>query len=416
MQVVIASIVLPYPLTSGGAQGLFNMIDSMRHDHQLTLIFPQNGGNTLRAMRQLQALWPNVDLRPYPYWRQLLHPRFLIDKARRAFGLHFRSDDPHFRVKRILKPYGYYMTSDFGRFIRRIIELKQPDLFQSEFFPYLPIASLLPAGLPRLFVHHELRSVRNERMLQGIIDSANYRLSDNELKLKQQVEQQELDLLNQYDAVITLTEVDRALLNQRGVRVPIFTSPLSVNTPVIKPQPWNGKLLFLGGFEHLPNQEGLRWLLNEVLPMIDKVTAPLSIVGSGWNETWLDALNTSGIPLQLQGYVEDLPSVTQGCIMVVPILSGSGMRMKLLEAAALGTPVITTSVGCEGLGLRHLEHCLIADTPAQFASAIARLTQDEALRSRLAEALQRHFEQHYSPQAMAHLREEVWQSVISTQS
>lgn len=416
MQVVIASIVLPYPLTSGGAQGLFNMIDSMRHDHQLTLIFPQNGGNTLRAMRQLQTLWPNVDLRPYPYWRQLLHPRFLIDKARRAFGLRFRADDPHFRVMRILKPYGYYMTSDFGRFIRRIIEQKRPDLFQSEFYPYLPITSLLPAGLPRLFVHHELRSVRNERMLQGIIDSANYRLSDNELKLKQQVEQQELDLLNQYDAVITLTEVDRSSLKQRGVRVPIFTSPLSVNTPVIKPQPWNGKLLFLGGFEHLPNQEGLRWLLNEVLPMMDKVSTPLSIVGSGWNEPWFDALNTSGIPLKLHGYVEDLLSVAQGSIMVVPILSGSGMRMKLLEAAALGTPVITTSVGCEGLRLRHLEHCLIADTPAEFASAIARLTQDEALRSRLAEALQRHFEQHYSPQAMAHLREEVWQSVISTRS
>ena len=58
MKVIIASIVLPYPLTSGGAQGVFNMIEELRNDNDITLIFPENADNTRTAMHELQQLWP----------------------------------------------------------------------------------------------------------------------------------------------------------------------------------------------------------------------------------------------------------------------------------------------------------------------------------------------------------------------
>ena len=186
MKVIIASIVLPYPLTSGGAQGVFNMIEELRNDNDITLIFPENADNTRTAMRELQQLWPDVDLRPYPYRRQLIHPRFFFDKARRAFNLKFRADNRRFQIDRILQHYGYYMTGDFKRFINSIINEKKPDLFQVEFYQYLKMADILPKGLKKIFIHHELRFVRNDRFLQP------YSLSRKEARLQKFIEVEEI--------------------------------------------------------------------------------------------------------------------------------------------------------------------------------------------------------------------------------
>ena len=410
MKVVIASIVLPYPLTSGGAQGVFNMVEELRRQHEITLLFPVNAGNTLSAMHELQRLWPDVDLRPYSYARQLRHPRFVIDKAVRAFNLHFRSQDKDFQVHRLLDHYGYYMTSDFRRFILDILAEKKPDLVQVEFYPYLKVADLLPEGVKKVFVHHELRRVRNERFLQP------YRLTERQKRLRDFIAREETEDLNKYDAVIALTDTDRQQLVRQGVTVPIYSSPLAVSTPALRPQPWNGRLLFIGGFHHTPNQEGLRWLLSEVLPRIDwnrpGMAKGLDIIGKDWTTEWVDVANRSNLRIHIPGFVEHLEDVARGSIMVVPILSGSGMRMKILEGTALATPIITTTVGVEGIALTHDESCLIADTPEAFARALERLMSDAELHLRLATQAQNVFEQQYSRHALSQARQAIWQSVI----
>lgn len=411
MKVVIASIVLPYPLTSGGAQGVFNMVEELRRGNDITLIFPENAGNTLTAMAELQRLWPEVDLRPYSYARQLRHPRFLIDKAVRAFNLHFRPGSLRFQVHRVLDHYGYYMTADFARFINDIVRQKQPDLIQVEFYPYLKVIDLLQTSAPKVFIHHELRRVRNERFLQGI------RLTKSEQRLRDFIASEETSDLNKYDAVVALTDVDRQTLLCQGVRVPLYCSPLAISTPTLRPQPWNGRLLFVGGFAHTPNQEGLRWLLSEVLPRIDwhapGMATGLDLVGSGWTHDWVARANASTLPVHVLGFVEHLEDVGRGSIMVVPILSGSGMRMKILEGAALATPIVTTTVGVEGIGLTHGISCLQADTPQAFADALVRLMTDQSLRQQLCTAAQEIYENNYSRLALSRVRHEIWQQVLN---
>jgi len=410
MKVVIASIVLPYPLTSGGAQGVFNMVEELRRDNDITLIFPENAGNTLSAMAELQRLWPEVDLRPYSYARQMLHPRFVFDKAIRAFNLRFRPKSRSFQVHRILDHYGYYMTQDFGRFLNEIIDEKQPDLIQVEFYPYLKVIDLLETKAPKLFIHHELRSVRNTRFLQGIP------LSKKEQRLSEFIAQEEVDDLNKYDAVVALTDIDRQTLQKQGVTVPLYCSPLAISTPTLRPQPWNGRLLFVGGFNHTPNQEGLRWLLSEVLPRIDwkasGMASRLDIVGNGWTNEWVAKANASQLKVNVMGFVEHLEDVGRGSIMVVPILSGSGMRMKILEGAALATPIVTTTVGVEGIGLSNEQSCLIADTPQAFADALQRLMGDAVLGQRLCTAAQEIYENNYSRLALSKQRYNIWQQVL----
>ena len=407
MKVVIASIVLPYPPMSGGAQGIFSIIEELRHQHEVTFIFPVNGDNTMPAMHKLKKRWPEVDLRPYGYLRQMCYPRFIIDKAKRAYGLHFKSGDSDFIVHRLLDHYGYYMTRDFSRFVNGIIAEKQPDLVQVEFYPYLKVADLLPAGFPKVFVHHEIRCVRNERFLQD------FALTEEQKQQSQAIAAEEVVDLNKYDAVIALTDNDRQTLRDMGVTVPLYTSPLAVSTSLLDHRPWQGDLFFVGGFSHTPNEEGMQWFLSQVAPLVKwPAGCRLNLIGKGWTEEWLRQYNSSALTVKLHGFVERLDEVAAGCIMIVPILSGSGMRMKILEGAALSTPIITTTVGVEGIGLSHDVSCLVADTPKDFAEALQRMMQSESLRYRLARNARQTYDQHYSRQSVANIRQQIWQQVV----
>ena len=99
--------------------------------------------------------------------------------------------------------------------------------------------------------------------------------------------------------------------------------------------------------------------------------------------------------------------------MIVPILTGSGMRMKILEGAALGLPVITTSVGVEGLDFPDKEACLIANSPKEFAQALVNLMRDRVLRKQLATQAQQIFEQKYSKKAQTEKRNNVYKEITS---
>jgi glycosyltransferase involved in cell wall biosynthesis len=98
--------------------------------------------------------------------------------------------------------------------------------------------------------------------------------------------------------------------------------------------------------------------------------------------------------------------------MIVPLLTGSGMRMKILEAMAMSMPVITTTVGVEGIPLVDGESCLIADTPEAFAQAIKKLSEDAVLRSKLGKAANQVFMDAYSPQQLAKVREKIYYQIV----
>ena len=179
-----------------------------------------------------------------------------------------------------------------------------------------------------------------------------------------------------YDDFIASIKKDRQLLEENGVTTRIYVSPaavLSSDNPYLE---YDGRLTFLGANSHVPNQEGVKWLLDEVVPLLKSDSVPrLDLIGKGWNNMRHDGK----IEIRTTGYVDDLAQALRGSVMLVPILSGSGMRMKILEAAANSVPFITTSVGVEGLDFRDGDSCIIADTPLAFAQAIDRLTGDRAL-------------------------------------
>jgi glycosyltransferase involved in cell wall biosynthesis len=133
-------------------------------------------------------------------------------------------------------------------------------------------------------------------------------------------------------------------------------------------------MLFLGSFRHTPNQEALDWFAWKVMPLVVKAcpNARLAIVGS--DPPPRHSLPVPEENLDIRGFVEDAREpLARYAVFVCPILSGSGVRVKLLEAFAAGMPVVSTRLGAEGLAENDGDVCLLADDPQEFADRVVRL-------------------------------------------
>jgi GT2 family glycosyltransferase/glycosyltransferase involved in cell wall biosynthesis len=154
---------------------------------------------------------------------------------------------------------------------------------------------------------------------------------------------------------------------QEGLRAGIHASHFAFRYGGREP----GSMLFVGSFRHTPNVEAIEWFVERVLPRIleRKPDARLVVAGSDPPPRSLFAKATRGV--ELLGFVEDIRTEL-ACreVFVCPILSGSGVRVKLLEAFASGIPVVSTSVGAEGLARTDGEFCALADDPGDFASKV----------------------------------------------
>jgi len=142
-------------------------------------------------------------------------------------------------------------------------------------------------------------------------------------------------------------------------------------------------LIFCGSLRFSPNLEAARWFLEYVFPLVLRRFPDLHLTVTGDHG---DLLPGDFPGLRLAGQVDDVrPLITSAWASLAPIRSGSGTRVKILEAMALKTPVIATSKGAEGLSVRHGQHILIADQPNDFADAVIAVLADPELRRHLAE-------------------------------
>lgn len=136
-------------------------------------------------------------------------------------------------------------------------------------------------------------------------------------------------------------------------------------------------MLFLGSFRHIPNQEALDWFSKLVLPRVVERCPQVKLVVVGSDPPPRHSIPANDRNVEIRGFVEDIHEpLNRYSVFVCPILSGSGVRVKLLEAFCTGIPVVSTTLGAEGLTDKHGDVCLLADDPKQFADQIVYLLEN----------------------------------------
>jgi glycosyltransferase involved in cell wall biosynthesis len=136
-------------------------------------------------------------------------------------------------------------------------------------------------------------------------------------------------------------------------------------------------MLFLGSFRHIPNQEALDWFSKLVLPRVVARCPQVKLVVVGSDPPPRHSIPANDRNVEIRGFVEDVHEpLRRYSVFVCPILSGSGVRVKLLEAFCTGIPVVSTTLGAEGLTDKHGDVCLLADDPNQFADQIIYLLEN----------------------------------------
>ena len=176
------------------------------------------------------------------------------------------------------------------------------------------------------------------------------------------------------------------------------------------PQP--DSLVFTGLLSYRPNVDAVHHLVEEIFPMIvaERPGCTLTIVGDG--EYPLRRLERPGV--RFTGVVPDVrPYLRRAAVVVVPLRMGGGTRLKVLEAFALGKPVVSTSLGAEGIRAGGGEHLLIGDTPEAFASQVIHLLGDPDHAGRLGFAAARLAQDQYSWVDAATKIDEIYRSVVS---
>lgn len=204
-------------------------------------------------------------------------------------------------------------------------------------------------------------------------------------------------LTERFDHTMVVIEPDReallAAVNDRfttEVRQSVSVIPIAVDTAKLQPltrKPTSANIVTLGTLHYPPNADGIRWFLTEVLPLIRAQIpeAVLTIIGKNPPKDFVEAANQNPDHVAVTGYVPELdPYLDQAAIMVVPVRAGGGMRVRILEAFARAMPVVTTTVGLEGIEAAHGQEVLVANDPVAFAAATVELLQDQVLQERLA--------------------------------
>ncbi|MEO7213239.1 glycosyltransferase family 4 protein [Mucilaginibacter sp.] len=199
--------------------------------------------------------------------------------------------------------------------------------------------------------------------------------------LARRVKTYELELLNKFDGIAVFTGQDKTSMLSFGTKIPMRVLPIGVDLAMYSPAPEKTEcpsLFFLGSLDWLPNREGIEWFMNNFhKDIVDgELKVKFYVAGNNIPEEF-DEYEVPG-KVFIQGEVDDaLEFINSKSIMIVPLLSGGGMRVKIVEGMAMQKCIISTTIGAEGINFMHGESILIANNADEFYNAVLKCVLDE---------------------------------------
>jgi glycosyltransferase involved in cell wall biosynthesis len=366
MRILFITETVPYPLDSGGRIKTFHTLRMLASAHEVRLhAFIRDEAQ--RAHRPaLEALGVPTTLHLVP--RSILREAWFA--ARSLVGA----------------PYsvGRHFDGAVHRRVAAEAAAWRPDLVYCDHLSMGEYARRL--GVPIVYDAHNVEYAILQRFAGTRPDPLTRAAAAVEWR---RVRAYEAELCRQSCLVFVVSDVDRqALTELSGAGVPFVEVPIAVDAAGTSPVATltrAPRLLFLGGLHWPPNADALLTFVRDMWPRVlaSRPDATLTSVGRDDHPSAAECRAAPGV--RLTGWVPEIdPFVHESRLLVVPMRAGSGMRVKILEAMARGLPVVSTSVGCEGIGVEPGRHLLLADTPDAFADAVLRVLSDDDLAATLA--------------------------------
>jgi polysaccharide biosynthesis protein PslH len=292
-----------------------------------------------------------------------------------------------------------------SKFCRPEVKKRLGQLLDAESYDVIICDFLFAAGV--IPWQNPCRKVLFTHNVEALIWKRHYEVARNPLwkliswREYRAVERSERWYLNRADQVLAVSEVDRTHFARFMDPARISLIPTGVDAEYFQPalipeQP--GLLVFTGAMDWMPNEDGILYFVNEVLPRIraEFPTVALRLVGRSPSAR-IRALAEGNHGVQVTGRVEDIrPFVHEAEVYVVPLRIGGGTRLKIFEAMAMGKAVVSTTVGAEGLPVRDGQDILLADSAQELAGRVLTLLRNATMRRSLGQAARRLVAENYT--------------------
>ena len=362
MRILFLSRWFPYPVNNGSKLRVYNLLRGLAQHHDVTLLSFVDEPDAKVDVPEVRSLCSDVHTVP---WRE-------FDRNSWRARLGFLSLSPRF----LLDTY----SDQMGILIHSLLSKNAYDLVVASQLSMASYSSCF-RGLPALFEELEL-GLFHDKAAFAENPLKRMRLSLTWFKLRTYLSH----LLNSFRACTVVSEQEYRLFlasfPEHKSKVVAIPNCININDyERISLEPVANQLIFTGSFRYRANYEAMCWFVGEVFPKILNQIPEARLVITG-DHAGLQLPPSPNITLT--GYVDDIKSlIASSWISIAPLLSGGGTRLKILEAMAIGIPVVSTSKGAEGLDSISGEHLLFADSADSFASQVVKVLKNKALRDRL---------------------------------
>ncbi len=359
-------IEFPYPPTSGGQLRDYNLLKSMSKDfdlHLLILSSIKEAGNI--ELGEIQKLCKNIDIVYHKYRHSVLYYlKSLIT-----------------RIPYKVLQYTYEPFKD------EIIKTLSTNNFDLIFCDHLFLTKNLPSSISIPVIPHTedafsflyKQQAEQAKLIRKIYATFQWKVLFN----------YEIKMYRKYDTFLAISEEERNKISRvlPNINIPIIPNGIDISyfKPLKNSNQKELTLVFVGLMDSFPNEDAATYFVKEIFPIILKENDKIKFFIVGKNPTKKVQNLHNNKNVFVTGTVDDIrPFIAKASIYVVPLRYGTGTRLKILEAMSMAVPVISTSVGCEGLNTENNKNIIIADNPENFASEVINLLDDSNLRKQIA--------------------------------
>jgi glycosyltransferase involved in cell wall biosynthesis len=395
LRILLVFPFLPYPPDDGGKIGFFNPIKYVSRKHEVSVVCLTEGSDQESSIQEFKKFCSELRTFKRPAWRD----QYCLLKGM------------------VLHPPGSaakYWYPAAGELIKETIAAHKPHIVEFHHLNtaiYRSFAGALPTVLREHNVEFKVWERHGENA-SSWVERSYARLT------APRVRRYEAEIATHFNRCVVVSDADAAHLRGISPEAQVEVIPSGVDTEYFYPSPDVEEeplsITFTGSFEWKPKQHSLHALLTQVFPRL-KARVPeakLYVVGKGIPE-WLRRIAHEIPGVRIEGAVPDVrPYIAKSALLINYLEGGGGIALKVLEAMAMRKPVLSNSLGCEGIPMRHGRDVFVADGPDEFAAAACCLLGDRALRSGLAEEGYRRVLESYSWNVIADRFQDCYQRLI----